>query len=141
MTFRVIDHYYIELNQIHKNIEYEYDNEECFICFETKFDNKEGSIKLNSSLDYIKNCCCDGFIHKKCLEIWLRKHCKCPICRNDMHIRAEYSLIINNDTTILFTFIIIKNNIIKLLHLFRVCFYVFFICEFYLFLYYVTIQK
>jgi len=138
MSFRVIEHYNIELNRIYKNVEY--DNEECFICFETKIDNKECPIKLNSSLDYIKNCCCDGFIHKKCLEIWLIKHHKCPICRNDMHIITNYTLIINNNK-ILFVFIIIKNNIIKFTHLLTVLFYIFFVYKFFLFIYYVTMQK
>jgi hypothetical protein len=52
---------------------------ECFICYENNFDK---IIKLNTQCFYFKTCKCNGYIHKKCLDVWFETTSKCPICRN-----------------------------------------------------------
>ena len=47
----------------------------CVICLE-KFKEKENLIKLN----------CFHIFHKNCLDIWLEKNKKCPICKNEFVI-------------------------------------------------------
>lgn len=153
MLFRVIDHYNIELNELNQNIQNNsnnsnnntsnntYDNsqtEECFVCYEIL--NNEKPIKLNSQVYYIKKCGCDGFIHKKCIDLWFSKNNKCPICRDIMYIKSDVTLIVNNGGKILFACIIIKKNIIKLLRFLSVCFFIFLTCEFYLMIYYTKLR-
>ena len=69
MYFRVTDHYENSENnatvddneEINKN-----ENQiECFVCYEFKNENRENPMKLYSQNYYVKNCICDGFIHKQ----------------------------------------------------------------------------
>ena len=36
---------------------------------------------MNCQTQYLNNCQCNGNIHKNCLQIWVEKNNKCPICR------------------------------------------------------------
>lgn len=136
MLFRVIDHYNFELNEYKENLDY--DNQECFICYENENDNGEKPIKLNSSLYYTKKCGCNGFIHKSCLDIWYQKKNNCPICREVMFIKGDFNLKVGK---LVFVFIVIKKNIINILRYLTVCFFVFFTCEFYLSIHYNVMKR
>ena len=52
----------------------------CFICYEI-LDGTSGPIKLNNNIYYLKNCKCDGDIHKNCIDKWFNEYKSCPICR------------------------------------------------------------
>lgn len=54
---------------------------ECFICFENKNEENQEPLNLKTQIYYLKNCNCNGSVHKKCLDIWYDKNQKCPICR------------------------------------------------------------
>ena len=111
MLFRVVDHYNIDLNE--KN-EKNKNNEkiECFICFETVIENELQPIRLNLNNYYIKKCSCDGFIHKKCLDIWYSNNKKCPICRKFMCDNTTVSVsLICKGRYILFSYIIKKKKL------------------------------
>ena len=83
MLFRVVDHYNVELQE-------EFEPSECTICLEldTRFESKP--IKLQSQPLYTLNCCCDGWIHISCLNVWYMVTKSCPICRASI---AKYSLV------------------------------------------------
>lgn len=55
---------------------------ECFICFENIDKYSQHVIKLNYQNEYLNVCQCNGNVHQKCLQIWIEKTNKCPICRN-----------------------------------------------------------
>jgi hypothetical protein len=76
MLFRTIEHY--DDNQIINNNEEPLD---CFICYEAKSEEGTETIKLKSHNDYLKNCLCDGWVHRNCLNNWYEKSNRCPICR------------------------------------------------------------
>lgn len=75
MLFRTFEPYYND---------YEYLTHSkpiCFICYETTNAYEWEPIQLNLQLDYIKNCNCNSWIHKNCLNNWYNKSTSCPICR------------------------------------------------------------
>jgi hypothetical protein len=132
MLFRVVDHYNVDLNE--KSINNE--KIECFICYETIIDDLQ-PIKLNSNNYYIKKCNCNGFIHKNCLDIWYSKNKKCPVCREFMCDNTIMSVsLFSKGRYILFFYIIIKKNIVKIIRVLTVWFLILSTCEFYLSLYY-----
>jgi hypothetical protein len=57
---------------------------ECLICLEVKNNNNEKTIKLNDLVCCEKQCECDGWIHKTCLDSWFIIKFTCPICRNSI---------------------------------------------------------
>ena len=69
MLFRVYEHYNDDDDFITNGYE------ECFICYEPY------TISLKTQAIYNKLCNCDGWIHKRCLDIWYKTQKKCPICR------------------------------------------------------------
>lgn len=80
---RTFDHYYDNDQKVNTQlIEKKEEEEECFICYEIKLEDKIKPIKLKMQMLYLKNCECDGTIHKKCLDIWFNLNKNCPICRN-----------------------------------------------------------
>jgi hypothetical protein len=95
MLFRVFEHY--DHNQdIYYSIDQENEvnkSDECFICYEFQTDSELTPISLRSELNYIKECTCNGWIHKKCLDLWCKKNKKCPICR--IEIREKVPVFIN----------------------------------------------
>jgi hypothetical protein len=74
MIFRVYEHYNEE----------EYNVQECFICYDINDDFKLNPISLKTQGYYNKQCKCDGWIHKDCLDLWYIKQHKCPICRQQI---------------------------------------------------------
>ena len=56
----------------------------CFICFDLQKED-EYPIEMKHHDLFIKNCNCNGFTHKSCLEVWYSASSKkCPICRTDL---------------------------------------------------------
>ena len=131
MLFRLIDHYNTELDECNTIFE----PIECFICYETVFEDELNPIKLNSNTNYIKYCKCDMFIHKKCLNIWYENNKKCPICRKYMSENTTTTEILNKRGYILFSYII-KKNIIKIMRVFTILFFIYYTCDLF---YYFTI--
>lgn len=91
MIYRVCEHYYNDDLPIIQNIP-----EECFVCLEMDDCNGLKSINLKTQHIYIKNCTCNGWIHRSCLETWCKKNAACPICRMQIsvNIPVNYSLIV-----------------------------------------------
>lgn len=81
MLFRTYDPYFDDLK---KTTQFKKEYEECFICYEFKYDNKTEPIQLQNQVYYLKSCMCVGVIHKECLDNWFSIQNKCPICRNIM---------------------------------------------------------
>jgi hypothetical protein len=142
MLFKLVEHYdyeeindnnILENNNINKNNNKDKDNFECFICYEMTCENELEPIKLNSKIYYLKNCNCDGFIHKKCLTIWYNKNKKCPICRMYMEEKENISVVIfNKYRYILFVLLVLRNNLHKLLRFVSFIFLLYFIFDYYL---------
>jgi len=117
--FRTFDPYYdydeeVNTQQIEK-IEKIEKIEECFICYEIKLDNNIEPIRLKMQLLYLKNCECDGNIHKQCLDMWFNLKKSCPICRN--LIIKNNSILINfmsYHKVFILTYIFYKKNIYKI---------------------------
>jgi hypothetical protein len=85
MIFRVYEHY--DDNQ---TIYSSYDKpSECFICYELSTELEPCPISLKYQLNYNKKCKCDGWIHKRCLDIWYKKQKKCPVCRLEIQERTN----------------------------------------------------
>jgi hypothetical protein len=85
MLFKLVDHYDFELDVIYETNKNIHNQEiECFVCLETSFEDELHPIKLNTSIFYIRDCNCNGYIHKKCLDIWYNTNKKCPICRKHL---------------------------------------------------------
>lgn len=110
------------------------DNIECLICLERTCEEDIFPSKLNSNAYYIKNCECDGYIHKSCLDLWYNNNQECPICRNTIKKRSQLSILLfRNNRYILFLYLTIQNNttkIIKILHFFMFFHYYFFLLYF-----------
>ena len=92
MLFRTVDHYFNEDDAILLNEKEKEKSTECFICYED-LNDIEPIIKLNNNSFYLKSCNCDGFIHKKCLDMWFNSKTKCPICRFTMSKNTAYNYI------------------------------------------------
>ena len=90
---------------------------ECLICLEVKNNNNEKTMKLNDLACCEKQCDCNGWIHKTCLDSWFIIKFTCPICRNHIdsfnpqhqihyyeqgHIHIIHTRITNNDYFIIF---------------------------------------
>ena len=83
MLFRIVDHYNFEIQEESKP-------NECIVCLELDTRFESIPIKLQSQPLYTFNCCCDGWIHTSCLNIWYRVTKSCPICRTSI---VKYSLV------------------------------------------------
>jgi hypothetical protein len=82
MLFRVVDHYSDD-DFIKKGV-FKNNNtctDECFVCLSVELNDEECPINLRRDDAYLRNCCCDGFIHRKCLDDWYSVSSKCPVCR------------------------------------------------------------
>ena len=85
MIFRVYEHY--DDNQpIYSRCN---NQDDCFICYELSTDVESYPISLKYQLNYNKQCKCDGWIHKSCLDTWYKKQKKCPICRLEIQERTD----------------------------------------------------
>ena len=76
-----------------------FSNNNCFICFEY---NVSGFIPINlRNINSVsRNCQCNGNIHIKCLQRWLRENNNCPVCRTPY---SSDVIIINNNYNTIFT--------------------------------------
>ena len=129
MFFRLVDHYNDEINIK----EDEKEIMECFICYESSYENELKPIKLNSNNYYLKECSCNGYVHNKCLSIWYSKNKKCPICRKFMTEKTNISVIIfNKGGYILFVYLVIKRSMNNILRYLSVIFLFYFVSEFYI---------
>lgn len=73
----------------------------CFICYEINIPDERKPMKLKTQKYYIKDCSCDGLIHKYCLDIWYSKTKKCPICREHIFdLETFKTLIVTNDANV-----------------------------------------
>ena len=66
----------------------------CFICYESTNAYEWEPTQLNAQIDYIKNCNCNSWIHKNCLNKWYNKTRSCPICRISINKREKMSMAI-----------------------------------------------
>ncbi len=91
MIFRVCEHY--------DDDKYIYSGhnmpDECFVCCEIRTDLEPYPISLKYQFKYYKQCRCDGWIHKQCLDLWYKKQHKCPVCRLEIkeNTDAIYSIV------------------------------------------------
>ena len=70
-----------------------FEPDQCFICYESaNYNAYESLIKLNVNIYYFKECVCDGFIHKKCLDKWNILNKSCPICRKKLIKNGYYTV-------------------------------------------------
>jgi hypothetical protein len=82
MLFRLVDHY--RDDDFIKNVSANEKNtcvDECFVCLSVELYDEVSPIKLRGDDEYLRGCCCDGFIHRKCLDDWYAVSGKCPVCR------------------------------------------------------------
>lgn len=77
MLFRTYEPYYENEDKNILDV-----NAECFICFENIDMHSQPVIKMNCQNEYLNMCLCNGNVHKNCLQTWVEKTNKCPICRN-----------------------------------------------------------
>lgn len=125
MIFRVCDHY--------NDNQYNYSHEVCFICYDFISDNENTTIRLKFQNIYTKVCCCDGWIHNNCLNLWYKKCKKCPICR--INIQETHNIKkdqLNINLYSYFIHIFIRKSFYKMFKIIIYCLFVFFIAEFYL---------
>jgi hypothetical protein len=86
MLFRTFEPYNDDINK-DSNI-----NNECFICYDYAIDDNVLPIQLRKQQFYIRNCTCNGYIHKKCLYLWIDNNHSCPICRNKIIRYNSYKI-------------------------------------------------
>jgi hypothetical protein len=132
MLFNICDNYYNKQDEYEDSKEKNEKNEEneCFICYETCLDQ---IIKLNNQTFYFKTCKCDGYIHKKCLDIWVDITSKCPICRNLINKNTIIeSKIIHPDYSIFIVYILLKKNFVKIIRLLLVIIFFYYTSEYYI---------
>jgi hypothetical protein len=99
------DNFLIQINN--KKIK----KEGCFICYEIIKNNKT-PIRIKSECYYQKNCTCDGWVHKNCLDYWYNKSPICIICRNRIYKNPSIMIKIFKINYNLFVFItFIQSNI------------------------------
>ena len=92
MLFIVHDHYEFDDNEINTIIV----EKECFICLELVNINEIKVNKLNNKDIFIKDCLCDGVVHKECLQKWIYKNKSCPICRKGIIEKNNASILLIN---------------------------------------------
>ncbi len=128
MIFRVCEHY--DDNQP----VYSYFDrpEECFICYEVKTDSEPCTISLKYQVNYNKPCGCDGWIHKKCLDMWYGNKQKCPICRVTICERKSIiCAVINVGPYSNRIYVFLCNSLYRIATIFAYSFLIFSILEFY----------
>lgn len=135
MIFRVYDHYYENQSNCIKP-------DECFVCYELSTDLETFPISLKSQNSYNKQCGCDGWIHKQCLDKWFNQQKNCPVCRLEIYEREIVVCSVVSVVSYSFrVYIVIRNTLRKIV---TVCAYFFLIClviEFYITVILVTYKK
>jgi hypothetical protein len=71
---------------------------ECLICLEYKIHNEycENIHIVLYKLQYYSHCNCNCYAHMICLNNWINKQKKCPICREKIEMFHEYKQYIQN---------------------------------------------
>lgn len=121
MLFRTFEPYYNDDIELYNETNF------CFICYEFLYEN-EKPFKLNSKIYYLKNCMCEGFIHKKCIETWYNINKSCPICRNPIFKNEKFLIILY-----FYSFFYLK-NVIKIKKILLFLCFLYFNLEIYLLL-------
>lgn len=131
MIFRVYEHY--DDNQPNDMIRVKPD--ECFICYDLCTETELCPISLRSQINFKKSCGCDGWIHKNCLDIWVKKQKKCPICRleiteiNDSNIVCTVVNVVSYSNVI---YLSVYNTAHRITIILAYCFLIYAAIEFYL---------
>jgi hypothetical protein len=103
----------------------------CFICYEVLCENMK-PIKLNSKIYYLKNCNCDGFIHKNCIDTWYNINHSCPVCRTTIVKNTNFiSKILHTNTYFATFYFFYLQNLIKIKRCLYILFYIYFASELY----------
>lgn len=130
--FRTFDPYYDNDQTVTTQPLETIEQEECFICYEIKLEDKTEPIRLKIQLLYLKNCECDGVIHKKCLDIWFNLNKNCPICRNLITKNdCIFIKFMNCHKIFILTYIFYKKYIYKIKKILFIFFTTYLILEFY----------
>jgi hypothetical protein len=133
MYFRVCEHYdYNNLPISTFESHYQYQNNECFICFEYKNDDGIIPIYLNNQSLYLNQCVCNGSVHNECLKIWFYKNKTCPICRIKVIENNNTTVIIYNYIPygiIIYTYT--KRICLNIIRVFTLFFFIFLVIDFY----------
>jgi len=66
-----------------KNDNYLVEEKTCIICWEISGDIK--SLQTISIMKHLRFCKCDGNFHVECLQVWIHKNNRCPICREKLN--------------------------------------------------------
>lgn len=98
----------------------------CFICYEENVP----SIKFKNIICYEKDCDCNVYIHKNCLDEWYNIHSTCPICIKFMYKKIDNYSNINKN---MFPFV--KQNISILINVLLLLYSINCIYNFYLLFY------
>jgi hypothetical protein len=124
MLFRTFDPY-------NDDLVINYETCVCFICYELLCENMK-PIKLNSKIYYLKNCNCEGFIHKECFDKWYNINNSCPICRTAVVKNSNIisKILATNSYFVIFYFFYLK-NLIKIKRYFFILFFIYLTSEFY----------
>jgi hypothetical protein len=85
MIFQTFNPYYDDENYTYNRQQYS-TNQDCFICFDLLDASGQAPISLYTHNNYISTCSCNGAVHKNCLNTWIKKSYKCPICRENVII-------------------------------------------------------
>ena len=60
---------------------------ECFICLEpNKVVNSRERTYYIKKFKYTFDCKCTTYTHVKCMQKWISRTPKCPICRNELQV-------------------------------------------------------
>lgn len=107
MYFPTSNHYFDD-SQNCVNIVNFVENNDCLICLEINDSSDNICIRIENNF-YTKDCLCDGWIHKYCLDVWYVKNKQCPICLSTMNKNQlnEPNIIIHEQPTLV---IFSRNN-------------------------------
>jgi hypothetical protein len=122
----------IESNTMIELFEYEkqiIEKNECFICFEIIIEDELEPIQLKNQKLYIKNCNCNGYVHKMCLDKWYNTNNKCPICRENINKKVDIILTYTNYNGYLIVLYLYVKKIFFLSWFIMVYIIVYFICD------------
>lgn len=65
--------------------------QECFICLEpNKVINSREHAYYIKKHRYTFKCKCITYTHKKCMQNWISRTPKCPICRNKLQVHINW---------------------------------------------------
>ena len=77
--------YYNDETQDEKIDNYLLEEKTCIICWEVSGDIKSLQSISIIKYNYSQICQCNGNFHLECLQIWINKNNRCPICREKLN--------------------------------------------------------